>query len=133
MRVSGQFYFFLQKGSTHTKRTKMHINKQKQKRQRFMLLKKHLRGRKSLIRLFAFLCFFCAFCAFYAFCAFLCLKQKNSIFVCIKTSKRKKIACLTFCTFCAFYAFYAHKKHLRGGSRLFLFCAFCAFLCVLFF
>ena len=25
----------------------------------------------------------------------------------IKTSKKKKIVCLTFCAFCAFYAFYA--------------------------
>ena len=40
----------------------------------------------------------------------------------IKTSKKKKIDCLTFCAICAFYAFYAH--------RLFSFSAFCAFLCV---
>ena len=33
--------------------------------------------------------------------------------MCIKTSKRKKIACLTFCAFCVVYAFYE-------------FCAFCA-------
>ena len=43
-------------------------------------------------------------------------KNKNdTIFMCIKTSKRKKIACLAIC---AFYAFYAHKKHLRGGKSL---------------
>ena len=40
----------------------------------------------------------------------------------MKTSKKKRIACLTFCTFCAFYAFYAH--------RLFSFCPFWALLCV---
>ena len=28
--------------------------------------------------------------------------KKDSIFMCIKTSKRKKIACLTFCAFCVF-------------------------------
>ena len=42
--------------------------------------------------------------------------KKDSIFMRIKTSKRKKVVCLmfcTFCAFCAFYAFYAHKKHLR--------------------
>ena len=44
----------------------------------------------------------------------------------IKTSKKKKIACLTFCTLCAFYAFYARKKRL-SESRLFAFCTFCAF------
>ena len=55
-----------------------------------MRLKKHLRGRKSLIRLFVFLCFLCAFCAF---CAFLCVKQKRQ-------------------------HFYAHKKHLRGRKLL---------------
>ena len=45
----------------------------------------------------------------------------------IKTSKRKKVACLPFCAFCAFYVFCAYKKHLRGGSRLFAFSAFYAF------
>ena len=80
-----------------------------------MRLKKHLRGRKSPIRLFAFLCFSCAFCAF---------------FVC-KTSKKKKIACLTFYAFVLFMLFYAFfmriKKHL-SESRLFAFYAFCTFL-----
>ena len=88
MRSLGQFQtflFFLQKDFTITKSTKTHISKQKQKRQRFYALKKHLRGKKSLIHLFAFcafawlrLCAFCAFAwlrlcaffAFYAFCAF---------------------------------------------------------------
>ena len=37
--------------------------------------------------------------------------KRSSIFMLIKTSKRKKVACLAFC---AFYAFYAYKKHLRG-------------------
>ena len=44
----------------------------------------------------------------------------------IKTSKKKKIACLTFGDFGAFYGFYARKKCL-SDSRLFAFCAFCAF------
>ena len=49
-----------------------------------------------------------------------------------KTSKKKEIACLTFCAFCAFYAFYAHKKCL-SESGLFGFCAFCAFrMCEIF-
>ena len=71
---------------------------------------------------------FCALCAFYAFYFFFTRKfhthkkqkihtpeqkQKNKIFMRIKTSKRKKIACLTFCALCAFYTFCA-------------FCAFCA-------
>ena len=33
----------------------------------------------------------------------------------IKTSKRKEIACLTFCVF---YAFYVREKYLRGGKSL---------------
>ena len=50
----------------------------------------------------------------------------------IKTSKKKKIACLMFCAFCAFcffyafYAFYVRKKRL-SESRLFTFYAFGAF------
>ena len=47
--------------------------------------------------------------------------KKDSIFMHIKTSKKKKVACLTFSTFyafCSFYAFYAHKKHLRGRKSL---------------
>ena len=68
---------FLQKGFTHTKSTKSYVREQKQKRQHFYVLKKHLRGKKLLIRLFAFLCFLCAF---YAFCAFLCVKQKRQHF-----------------------------------------------------
>ena len=47
----------------------------------------------------------------------------------IKTSKRKKIACLTFCAFFAFYAFYAHKKHIRGGKLLVCVLCFLCFLC----
>ena len=52
-----------QASKKHTK-YKTHIGEQKQKRQRFYALKKHLRGKKLLIRLFACLCFLCAFCAF---------------------------------------------------------------------
>ena len=37
----------------------MHMSEQKQKRQRFYALKKHLRERELLVRLYAF----CAFCA----------------------------------------------------------------------
>ena len=69
--------FFKRKDFTRTKSTKTHISEQKQKRQHFYALKKHLRGRKSLIRLFAFLCFLCVFCAF---CAFLCVKQRRQHF-----------------------------------------------------
>ena len=70
MRSLGQFqaflfiFFFLRKDFTQKKKaqksTKMHITEQKQKRRRFYALRKHLRRRKSLIRLFAFLCFLCA-------------------------------------------------------------------------
>ena len=77
MRVSGQFYFLNEKIS-HPVKAQKHISKQKQKRKSFYALKKKTsKGRKSLIRLFAFLCFLCAFCAFYAF---LCVKQKRQHF-----------------------------------------------------
>ena len=36
--------------------------------------------------------------------------KKDSIYMRIKTSKRKKVTCLTFYAFCAFYAFHAHKN-----------------------
>ena len=39
--------------------TKTHISKQKQKRHCFYAHKKHLRRKKSLIRIFSFLCFLC--------------------------------------------------------------------------
>ena len=95
--------FFLQEDFALTKSTKMHVREQKQKRQHFYAHKKHLKGGKSLIHLFAFLCFLCTF---YAFCAFLCVKQKRQHFYVLKTSKKKKVVCLTFCAFCA-YVFYA--------------------------
>ena len=66
--------FFKRKDFTRTKSTKTYISEQKQKRQRFYELKKHLRGKMSLIHLFAFLWFLCAFCAF------LCVTQKRQHF-----------------------------------------------------
>ena len=60
--------------------------------------------------------------------------KKDSISMRIKTSKRKKIACLTFCAFCsfyAFYAFYAHKKRLTGGKSLVSVLCLLRFLCFL--
>ena len=70
MRSLGQFQTFFmerfhrhkkaQKSTKRTKSIKMHISEQKLKRQHFYALKKHLKGKKSLIRLFAF----SAFCAF---------------------------------------------------------------------
>ena len=65
--------------------------------------------------------------------------KKDRIFMRIKTPKRKKIACFTFCAFCAFYSFYAfcafypfyvHKKHLRGGKSLV--CVLCFFVLFMF-
>ena len=54
-------------------------------------------------------------------------KTKKTAFLCgIKTSKRKKIACLTFFAFHSFCVFYAHIKHLNE-SCLFMFCAFCEY------
>ena len=72
------FLFLLRKDFTRKKSTKTHINEQKQNKKKktvLNVLKKHLRGRKSLVRLHALLCFLCAFFAFCTFCAFLRVKQ----------------------------------------------------------
>ena len=85
------FIIFFYKKISHTQEVQNLKQGNKNKnRQRFYALKKHLRGGKSLIHLFVFLCFLCAFCAF---CAFLCVKQKRQYF-------------------------YVHKKHLRGRKSL---------------
>ena len=102
------FFFFLQKDFTRTQGTKTHISEQKQKRQCFYVLKKHLRGKKSVICLFAFYAFYVLFVLF---CVW---NKKDSIFMLIKTSKKKKVVCLAFCAFYAFCAFCP-------------FCAFCTF------
>ena len=52
------FFFFTKRFHT-CKKHKTHIYEQIQKRQHFYVLKKHLRRKKSLIHLFAFLCFLC--------------------------------------------------------------------------
>ena len=88
------FFFFTRRFHTHEKH-KTHTSKEKQKRQYFYA---HKDIWKEENRLFNVLCFLCL----------------------IKASKRKKIACLTFC------AFYAHKKHLKGRKSLV--CVLC-FLC----
>ena len=51
-------FFFTKRFHKH----KMHTSEQKQKRQHFYAHKKHLMRKKSLIRLFAFLCFLCFLC-----------------------------------------------------------------------
>ena len=61
------------------------------KKAAFYALKEHLRGKKALIRLFAFLGFLWAFCTFCAFCAFAWLRL------------------CTFCIFCVFCVFCACK------------------------
>ena len=97
------FFFFTRRFHTH-KKHKAHTSKQKQKKQHFYAHKEHLRGRKSLAWRFVLFVLF-------------------MLFMFIKTSKRKKIACLMFC------AFYAHKKHLRGRKLLVWRLCFLCFLC----
>ena len=59
-------------------------------------LKKHLRGKKSPICFFEFLCFLCAFCAF---CAFLCIKQKKRVLNALKKHLRGKKSPISFYAF----------------------------------
>ena len=93
--ISTLFIIFFKKRfhtqKKHQKAQKTHISEQKQKRQRFYALKKHLRRRKSFIRL----------CAFFV----LFMYTKKTTFLCaIKISKRKKVACLRFVLFMLFCA-----------------------------
>ena len=64
MRSSRQFQTFLRKDFARTKRIQANKNK---KWQHFYAHKKHLRGRKSLVHLFASLCFLCFFVLFVLF------------------------------------------------------------------
>ena len=131
-------FFFHEKISHAQKTQKTHISKQKQKKVVLNALNKHLRGRKLLIHLFLRI-------FFALFVLFLCVK--DNIFMCLKTSKKKKVTCLcfmlymlfvlfmrikhlsenhlTFCVFYAFYAFCAFKKHLSESCFL----CFLHFLC----
>ena len=43
--------------------------------------------------------------------------KKDSIFMCIKSSKRKKVACLTFCAFYAFCAFCALCVCMKSSCK----------------
>ena len=83
MRVSGQFYVFTKKFDTHEKH-KNAYKWTKTKKAALNALKKHLRGRNSLVHLYAFLCFLCAFCAF------LCVKQKRQYFYAHKKHLRRR-------------------------------------------
>ena len=107
-RQQGNFklLFFTKRFYTH-KKHKTHISEQKEKRQRFYALKKHLRRRKSIVRLYTFCAFyalyaFCACYAFYAFCAFAWLRLCAFYAFCA-------FAWLRLCAFYAFCAFYVCK------------------------
>ena len=76
MRSLGQFCFFTKRFHTH-KKHKTHKSKQKQKRQRFYVLEKHLRGRKSLIHLFPFCAFYVLFVRVKSFCK----KKQTSLMI----------------------------------------------------
>ena len=115
MRVSGQFYFL----NTHWKHKNVH-KRTKTKKAVLNAFKNHLRGKKSLVPLFAFLCFLCAFCAF------LCVNQRRQHFYAHKKHLRRRKSLVWHRTFYAFYPLYPHKNHL-SESRMFALCAFCAF------
>ena len=108
--------FFTKRFHTHKKHKNAH-KQTKTKKTVLNMLKKHLKGRKSLVCLYEFLRFLCAFYAF------LCVKQKDNIFMRMKTSKRKKVACLKF------FAFYAFCVCIKRLSESRLFDVLC-FLCV---
>ena len=67
--ISNLFFFFSRKYFTHIKSTKSTkcTWANKNKKAAFYALKKHLRRKKSLIRLFALLCFFCFLCVWNLF------------------------------------------------------------------
>ena len=83
--------FFFYKKNLHAQKAQNGYMRTKNKRAAFLCAKKHLRRRKSLIRLFAF----CAFYAFYAICVFCAFSAFAWLLFC---------AFYVFCTFCAFCA-----------------------------
>ena len=98
------FLFFYEK-ILRAQKAQTHTSEQKQKRQHFYADKKHLRGRKSLVwrfllfTLFTFFTRFCAFyafdvfyvfCAFYSFYAFYSFCAFFTLFVRVKSSRKKK-------------------------------------------
>ena len=91
--ISNLFIFFLRKYFTHIKSTKSTkcTWANKNKKAAFHALKKHLRRKKSLIRLFAVLCFLWFLCFLCFFC-FLCVWN---LFVKKKKKKEFKTALIT--------------------------------------
>ena len=77
------FIIFLRETISHAQKHETLTSKQKQKRQRFMRLKNILRGRKSIIRLFAFLRILCLLCFLCLLCllCFLCFLRLQNLFV----------------------------------------------------
>ena len=55
--------------------------------------------------------------------------KKDNIFMCIKTSKRKKVTCLAFCVFCAFHTFFTLFVAFVFFMLFTLFLSFLRFLC----
>ena len=83
-------FFFLWEDFTCTKSIKIHISEQKQKRQHFNALKKHLRRKKVI---YSLICVFMLFMLFFVLFTFYALFVVFALFV--------------LCSFCAFYAFCA--------------------------
>ena len=93
--ILNSFLFFYKKISSEQKAQNAH-KRTKIKKTAFYVLKRHLRGKKLLIRLFAFLFFlcFCAFCAFSTFCTLCAFSWLRFCAFC-------PFACLHFCACCA--------------------------------
>ena len=104
MRVSGQFYFFTRRFNTHEK-LKNARKRTKTKKAVLNALQKHLRGRRLLVRMYAFLCFLCAFCAF------TCVKQKRQYsYAHKKHLRRRKSLVWRFVLYVLFVLFMLHMR-----------------------
>ena len=88
--VLNHFFFFLREDFTCTKSIKTHISEQKQKRQHFNALKKHLRRKKVIYSLYSLICVFMLFMLFFVLFTFYALFVVFALFV--------------LCSFCAFCA-----------------------------
>ena len=104
--------FFYKKISQAEEAQNTYKRKKKPKRQRSNALKKHLRRKKLLICLFAFLCLLCFlyFCAFYAFCAFCFCK--------IFSKKTFETALVTWFALLLNYFFFNHNLLQLSQSSL---------------
>ena len=128
MRVWRQFYFLnerfyiLEKHNNTYKRTKT------KKTVLNALKNTHLRGRKSLVRLYAFLCFLCAF--LYFFVLFLYVDQRRQHFSAHKKHLRRRKSLVWRFVLFLLFMFFMRIKNLWVKVACLCFVLFVLLVCV---